>query len=288
MPKENGRKLTACRERHLNPRQKMQTRLTKILAVISLVLHALHFVYGEPVLVRHSAGLTHGFLLLRTLDGKTIAEGDLVQNAVGNVVTSRVTYHFKDGSLHDETSVFSQSGAFHLLKYHLIQKGPSFPRPQDLLVDTQKGEVTVSYTDDKGKQKVLHDNLDLPSDLANGIVLSLLENIRPGHAMKLSMLAATPKPLLVKLQVTPDGEESFMIGYSKRKATRYQVAIEIQGIKGWFAHLMGKHPPPTKVWVLYGTAPCFVRSEGPFCMDCPEWRIELASPTWPEASPSQK
>jgi hypothetical protein len=232
--------------------------------------------------------LVHGFLLLRSLEGKVVAEGDLTQNAVGNIVTARLTYHFRDGSLHDETAVFSQSRDFHLLKYHLVQKGPSFQHPQDTLVDAAKGEVTVHYTDDDGKEKVTTDHLDVPPDLANGIVLTVLKNIRPSEApTKLSMIAATPKPLIVKLQITPDGEDTFKIGESQQKANRYQVVVEIPGIKGWFAHLMGKQPPPTHIWILNGTAPAFVKSESPLCMDCPVLRTELASPVWQEAAAEQ-
>src|SRR5436190_74384 len=32
--------------------------------------------FAEPVPVRHTEGLVHGFLVLRTIDGKTVAEGD--------------------------------------------------------------------------------------------------------------------------------------------------------------------------------------------------------------------
>jgi len=243
---------------------------------------------GEPVRVRHAEGLVHGFLLLRSLDGKIVAEGDLTENAVGNIVNAHLVYHFKDGSLHEETAVFSQSHTFHLLKDQLVQKGPSFQHPQDTLIDAAKREVTVRYSDDDRKEKVITDHLDFPADLANGMVLTLLKNIRPSEApRKVSMMVATPKPLLVKLVITPGGEETFNIGDSQRKATRYDVAVELQGIKGWFAHLLGKQPPPTRVWILYGAAPAFVKSEGPLCMDCPVWRTELASPVWPQA-PSQE
>src|SRR5688500_15666463 len=34
---------------------------------------------AEPVAVRYTEGIVHGFLALRTLDGKTIADGDLLQ-----------------------------------------------------------------------------------------------------------------------------------------------------------------------------------------------------------------
>src|SRR4051794_24117887 len=77
--------------------------------------------------VRHAEGLVHGFLALRTLDGTLLADGDLMQNARGARVTSRLVFRFKDGSLHDETAVFAQRQSFRLLTDHVVQKGPSFP-----------------------------------------------------------------------------------------------------------------------------------------------------------------
>jgi hypothetical protein len=260
------------------------TRSVWLLALVSalLVSAALR---AEPVHVRHTEGLVHGFLLLRALDGKTLAEGDLTEHADGDIVTNHLVFHFKDGSLHDETAVFSQSQKFRLLKDHLIQKGPSFQHSLDSSIDTSKQEVTTRYSDNDGKEQVMTDHIDLPPDLANGIVLTLLKNLRTSEPLtKVSMVAATPKPRLVNLAITPAGEDRFSIGDSSRKATRYEVKVEIGGVTGWFAHLMGKIPPPTHVWILTGDAPAFVKSEGPLFMGGPIWRIELASPTWSQAS----
>ena len=77
---------------------------------------------AETVVVRHTEGIVHGFLALRTLDGTTIADGDLIQFARGNRVTTRLVFHFKDGSLHDETAVYSQRREFRLLSDHLVQR----------------------------------------------------------------------------------------------------------------------------------------------------------------------
>src|SRR4029453_11923120 len=81
---------------------------------------------GEQVRVRHTEGLVHGFLALRTLEGTPLADGYLMQTARGTQVTSRLVFHFKDGSLHEETAVFTQRQQFRLLSDHLVQKGPSF------------------------------------------------------------------------------------------------------------------------------------------------------------------
>ena len=68
---------------------------------------------AQSVAVRQAEGEVRGFLVLRTLDGETIADGDSTQVTHGREVTNRVVFHFKDGSLQDETVVFSQSGHFH-------------------------------------------------------------------------------------------------------------------------------------------------------------------------------
>lgn len=240
---------------------------------------------ATPIAVRHSEGLVRGFLVLRAMDGTPLADGDLQQTAQGDRVTARLTFRFKDGSLHDETVVFSQRGNFRVLSDHLIQKGPSFPQPVDVTVDSAGGRVTVRYTDD-GKPKVSEERLDFPPDLANGMMSILLKNVGADLSQtKMSMLAATPKPRLVTLAVTRAGEDTFHIGASTRKATHFIVKVEIGGLSGLVAPLVGKQPPDSHVWILGGDVPAFLKSEGPMYNGGPVWRIELASPEWPRLNP---
>src|SRR5258708_29972479 len=109
---------------------------------------------AEPVVVRHVEGLVHGFLSLRSPEGKLLANGDLIQGERGNTVTSRLVFHFTDGSLSDETAVFSQRGHFRLVTDHLVEKGPAFEQPLDMTIDTAAGHVLVRYKNDHGQEKV--------------------------------------------------------------------------------------------------------------------------------------
>jgi hypothetical protein len=252
------------------------------LTSLAVVLACSSVLFGEPVPVRHTEGIVHGFLTLRELDGTLIADGDLVQLASGNRVTSRLTFHFKDGSLQDETAVFTQRGQFRLVSDHLVQKGPSFPHPIDMTIKSG-GNVTVRYTDDKGEQKTEAEHLDLPPDVANGLILTLLKNVRPDAPPKtLSFVAATPKPQLVKLAVSSAGQDRFSTGGMARTANHYVLKVEIGGVKGLLAPLVGKQPPDSHVWILGGDAPAFVKSEQTFFLGGPIWRIELVSPAWPK------
>ncbi|HXN73978.1 MAG TPA: hypothetical protein VN861_15640 [Candidatus Acidoferrales bacterium] len=233
--------------------------------------------------VKYKEGMVHGFLVLRTLNDETIAAGDLEQHANGDRVTTHIVYHFKDGSVQEETAVFSQRGSFRLLSDHLLQKGPAFKRTTDLSINCSTGQVTVRYTDDDGKEKVITDRLKLPADLANGAVLTMMKNIAAGTPKTtLSMVVATPKPRLVKLIIAPEGEDAFSIAGSARKAVRYDVKVDIGGAAGLVAPIVGKQPPDTHVWILEGEVPAFVKSEGPQYEGGPIWRIELTSPVWPQ------
>jgi hypothetical protein len=195
---------------------------------------------SEPVVIRNTEGLIHGFLVLRDADDKILASGELSQRASGNRVTNELVFHFKDGSLHEETTVFSQHKAFQLLTYHLVQKGKAFKRATDMKLNASTGLVSVISTDDDGKEKTYSETMKLPADIANGLVTTLLNDIDP-KALKttVSMVAPTPKPRLVKLVITPEEmEDSFSVAGSPRKALHYTVKVDIGGIGGVVAPIV--------------------------------------------------
>jgi hypothetical protein len=242
---------------------------------------------SEEIPVRHTEGVVRGFLALKSLDGKRIADGDLIQNANGDRVTSRLVFRFPDGSIHDETVVFTQRQRFRLVSDHLIQKGPTFPHPIESSIDAATGRVTVRYLNEPDK-KPSDEKMELPADLSNGMMLTLLKNIRPDAPLTtVPMVISSPSPRLVKLvqlMVSPSGADSFSVGRAAHKATRFVVKVEIGGLVGFLAKLLGKVPPDTSVWILEGEAPAFVKSEGPLYAGGPVWRIELASPVWTRAA----
>lgn len=237
---------------------------------------------AEPVAVRHLEGHVHGFLSLRSPTGDVLASGDLIQDIEGDRVTSRLVFHFKDGSVHDETFVFSQRGHFQLITDHLVQKGPAFARPLEMTIDRPTNQVTVRYEDERGKEQVEVERMDLPPDLANGMIVILLKNVRREALPRgVSFVAATPKPRLVKIRITDAGADPFTLAGSGRKAVHYVLKVDIGGLAGLFAPLIGKQPPDSHVWILESEAPAFVRSQAPMFMDGPLWQTDLVSPVWP-------
>jgi hypothetical protein len=80
-------------------RSDIGSRLIAILLVCAAILqpNALS-ADADTVPVRHTEGLMHGFLVLRTLEGKALADGQLTQDAQGDRVTAQLIFRFKDGS----------------------------------------------------------------------------------------------------------------------------------------------------------------------------------------------
>jgi hypothetical protein len=190
-------------------------------------------------------------------------------------------FRFTDGSSQEETTVFSQQGSFHLMRYRFVQKGPAFEHPVDLSVNGDSGLVTVRYAD-SGEEKTETEQMELPADLANGMVSTLLKNIDDARPQtSVSYVAATPKPRVIKLHIKPAGPAMFSTAGVRRQAKHYVLVPEIGGVAGIVAPLVGKQPPDSHVWILDGDAPAFVRSEAPLFNGGPMVSIELVSPAWP-------
>ncbi|HEY4228855.1 MAG TPA: hypothetical protein VGO79_01720, partial [Thermoanaerobaculia bacterium] len=84
----------------------MRLRLALGLALCAVGL-AVRPLTAETVSVRFPEGLVHGFLTLRSVDGAILAEGDQIQYLRDGRVTSRLLLKFRDGSVSDETVVFT-------------------------------------------------------------------------------------------------------------------------------------------------------------------------------------
>ena len=239
-------------------------------------------VFAEPMPVRHVQGYIHGFVVLKDLDDKILASGDVTQSPAGSRVTTTTSFRFKDGSLYEETAVFSQHRTYQLLRYKLVQKGAAFKTPQTVVFDTSTGNVNIQYVDKDGAAKTISEHMALPPDLANGLIPMLVTNADPAIETTLSMLVATPKPRIVQLKISLAAEDSFSVGGATAKAAHYVIKIDIGGITGVAAKVVGKQPPPVQMWIAAGKAPVFLKSEGALFEDGPIWRIELTSPIWPK------
>jgi hypothetical protein len=234
---------------------------------------------AEEIPVRHMEGVTLGFLALHGLDGKILAYGELKQVVKGNgLVMDDLHFRFKDGSYYQEITKFTQRNRFRLVSDQVVQKGPSFKQESETRIDAATGKITVR-TVDKGKEKLTNKHLDLPPDVSNGLLFTLVKNLDPSaRETTVSMVAASTHPRIVKLNILPAEEKTIKVGLITHKAQQYVVKVKIEGLAGVVAPLVGKQPPDMHVWVVKGEAPTFIESEGPLSQDSPVWRIAVTAP----------
>lgn len=249
------------------------------LAVCAVQLHA------QPVHVHFREGVTHGFLTLREPHGKIIATGDMLQWSIrDNEFYSQLIFHFFDGSLYNETVIYEEHGTFKLISDHLVEKGPSFKVQSEQWLDIPKREFKARTVDEHGKSKYVEKHkMKMPDDVMNGLVYLVIKNIEPtAKSTTVSMIVGSPTPRVVKLVITPRAQGTFLIGPSKRKMLHYVIHIDITGVAGVVAPLVGKQPPDEQMWIASGEVPTFLKESGELYNGGPIWTIELAGPHWDE------
>jgi hypothetical protein len=240
-------------------------------------------VTAAPVAVRFAEGVTHGFLLLRSVDGGLIASGDLLQIGRGARVESRMVFRFHDGSLFDETVVFTQQRVFAMQSYHLVQRGPAFAEDTEISLQRASGKYSVETKSHKdGRSEAIAGTLELPLDVYNGMVTTVVKNLLKGASANVHLVAFTPKPLLIELELQPVGEHKMLVGDLSKTATEYVFTPHPGPWLELFAKLLGRMPSAYHVWIVTEGAPAFARFEGPLNPTGAVWRIELTSPRWPE------
>ena len=248
---------------------------------------------AAPVAVRFSEGVTHGFLLVRSLAGETIGQGEMTQVVKErDLVESRLVLRFKDGSLHDEKVAFSQQDDFTMIRYHLVQQGPSFPEQVDVSVDRGTGDYKVrSKLGGDAPERILTGKFVLPKDVYNGMLVTMLLNLPKGASDTVHLLAFTPGPEIINLDLRLMGERTVQVGDLSRTARHYAFKPDMGTIRKFIGKVIGKLPANFHYdcWVLADEVPSFVQFEGPLQLMGPILRIELVSPrlsTNPEAEPT--
>jgi hypothetical protein len=222
----------------------------------------------------------HGFLVLKSADGKTIAVGDVIQVAYGRQVRSRMVFRFRDGSLDDDTAVYAQKSTFRLITDRHIQRGRSFPEPLDMTIDVRSQQVST-HDISKGDEAAKTEHVDLPPDVSNGLLFNLIKNLPKDSPRTLvSYLAPSTKPRLVKLAIAMEKEQQFTIAGRPCKAVEWDVKPELGGLAGVVAPLLGRQPPDLHVWITEGGVPAILRVDAALYAGGPVWSIQLASPVW--------
>ncbi|MBZ5538083.1 MAG: hypothetical protein LAO31_19185 [Acidobacteriia bacterium] len=239
-------------------------------------------VAANQVPVRFGEGSVHGFLEVRSTEGVLIASGDLLQVTRGPEVESRMVFHFKDGSLFDETVVFTQQRVFTMRRYRLVERGSSFSEDTEISLQRASGKYRVKTKRHKdGREEIHEGTLDLPADVYNGMVLTVAKNLPKQGAETVHIVAFTPAPRIIPLDLSPAGEQKVWVGGFPRSTARYVFKPRLGIWLRLMAKISGRMPPDSNVWIVTDGVPGFVRFEGSLVAAGPVWRIDLASPRWP-------
>lgn len=252
----------------------MPTALRGALLTCCLIGSVPAIAHSNPVRMRHPQGWAHGFVEVTTLDGERIGVGDLLQRVNKNTISSRLVLNFFDGSVDDETTIFTQNRDIQLVTDHHVQHGPSFPTPVDVLIDAAKGMVRVK--DESGKEIEAH--IDMPSDTYNGLASSILMNLPPDVTEStIAIVIGGAKPRIAHLKSTLTGKRQFTLGGTRREASEWTVHVELGGVAKVVAPIIGKQPADYHVLIAGGEDPVFIREEGALYEGGPIWRVQQVS-----------
>lgn len=233
---------------------------------------------ADQIPVHHIEGTSLGFLVLRDESGTAIAYGDLQQVVKKTYLMDDLKLKFKDGSFYEEITKFTQHGVLHLVSDQVVQRGPSFKQQLESLVDTATGNVTVRSSE-KEKEENVAKHLGLPADVANGLFVVIAKNLDPSvPSTTVSMVAGSSSPQIVKVKFAPQPESTFHLGPAVYKAQEYLLKIEITGVKGKIAPIVGKQPQDIHLWLAKSESPTFLKFRGQLYEDGPIWQMELAAP----------
>jgi hypothetical protein len=238
--------------------------------------------YAEDsgVSVRYREGIARGFLVLRSQTGAILASGEFSQIPRGDTIKLRLVFHFRDGSLDDDTAVYAQKSTFRLITDRHIQRGRSFPEPLDITIDAGTQQVSIRGLSKSG-EAAKTEHMDLPPDLANGLLFNLIKNLpKDSPRIEVSYLALSTKPRMVKLAIAMEKEQEFTIAGRPSKAVEWDVKPELGGLTGLVAPMIGRQPPDSHVWIMEGGVPTIVRVDAALYTGGPVWSIQLASPVW--------
>jgi hypothetical protein len=180
---------------------------------------------------------------------------------------------------------------FTLIRYQLIQRGPSFPEQMDVVVDRGTSSYEVrARSKDNGKEKVLSGEIDLPKDAYNGMIVTTLLNLPRGATETVNVLAFIPEPTPIPLELAFVGEQVIRVGDQSRKAWQYAFKPDIGPVKKFVGTMLGKLPADFHYdcYILADEVPSFVRFEGPLQLMGPVLSIELISPHMAEKAEDGK
>ena len=198
-------------------------RLFFITTLCTLLIGITSMAEAEPIAVRFTEGTTHGYLSLKTEQGRQIAHGELVQRTRGKRVEANLLFYFLDGSVHDEKVTFSQHRLFRMEKYFLKQTGRflSYSARSQELIERQEHSPFVLGQPVDLKFHVTGRSA-LPDDVYNGMIVTLLKNLTTrSRAQRFNMSPSHLNQSCIHFKLTPTHRLNVKMGARSKPVTQY-------------------------------------------------------------------
>ena len=112
--------------------------------------------------------------------------------------------------------------------------------------------------------------VDVPSDVYNGMLSVLIRNLPAADRTRVHMMAFTPKPRLVEVELGPAGEDTFYVGGAKRRARQYRANLELPGTLRHRRRRGRQEPARPAVPVHHRAGPIVREVRGPLLRQRPD------------------
>ncbi len=234
---------------------------------------------AAPVPVEYAEGVTHGFLELRDTSGNLLAHGEQLTTGKDHEFDKRMVFRFKDGSTLAEHVTFTQEREFRVTTYSLKTSGPAFEHDTEVSMNPPAGTYRF-VTKEKGsdKERVEEGKLDMPADVYNGMLMTIVKDLPRGVGETVHYVAFTPKARLIEVELIPTGDDGIKVGDLDMTAAHYVLRPRLGPWLKMFASLTGRSPRDGNAWIVKDAVPAFVAFEGELTTPGPVWRIETVSP----------
>jgi hypothetical protein len=219
-------------------------------------------------------GTLRGFPIVRSMDGRAIADGALVQVLENGNLRAEGIYQFHDGRQVREVTVLEQNPRLRQLSWSWEER-----RGDDVVrsyaVDLTTGHATVRKRTKDGWD-TWDEHLDGTAGAFVGVgfmyaIKNLTERLDRGEKIELTAVVFTAKPRTVTVSISRDQVGDLTMGGRKLPAERYVIHPEVP----WIARLFVK-APDQYLWFYRPVPPMFLRADIPLAEPSdPMIRIEL-------------
>lgn len=212
-----------------------------------------------PVTVRHAVGALHGFPSMSDAAGRVIADGELTQELTGERLSVTARWVFADGHRAEEHDAFAVGRELVQESYSWTEtlKGEELRR---LEVDLRTGKAVAVTRGEGGERKRETAQLELTrgrSFAGYGVALAASElSLKAGGKAELTLVAFTPKPRTVTLEVRREGEERIAVAGRPIRCDRYTLHPAIPALLKPFVGAKDAH-----LWLTHAAPPALVRAE---------------------------